>query len=148
VAAGASPQGTKLCKGCGCVLDLACFSLKYAERGIRQPLCRVCSREASRAYYWRNPAAYKARTAANNVRFRARNREKLRAYLAASKCADCGISDFAVLELDHRDPRDKRHDISELAQHAGSLAALVREIAKCDVVCANCHRRRTARYFG
>ena len=148
MADGAGPVETKLCKGCGYVLDLACFGLKYPERGIRQHLCRVCSREASRAYYLRNPAAYKARAAANNVSFRARNREKLREYLAASKCADCGISDLAVLEFDHRDPRDKRHDISKLAQHAGSWAAIVREIGKCDVVCANCHRRRTAHYFG
>ena len=144
----ASPGDTKLCKRCGYVLDLACFGLKYAERGIRQHLCRVCAREASRAYYVRNPSPYKARAAANNARFRARNREKLREYLAASKCADCGIGDFEVLEFDHRDPKEKRYEVSNLAQGAGSWAAILKEIAKCDVVCANCHRRRTARHFG
>jgi hypothetical protein len=99
-------------------------------------------------YYLRDPAPYKARAARNNARFLAQNREKFWAYLAASKCADCDISEFAVLEFDHRDPRDKRHDISDLAQHAWSWDAILKEITKCDVVCANCHRKRTARYFG
>jgi hypothetical protein len=130
------------------VLDVACFGLKYADRGIRQHLCRVCAREAARAYYVRNPASYKARAAANNIRVRARNRENLRAYLAASRCSDCGISDFAVLEFDHRDPKEKRYQLSDLPRRAGSWEAILREIAKCDVVCANCHRKRTARYFG
>jgi hypothetical protein len=148
VAVDASPGDTKLCKGCGYVLGLASFGLKYGKRGIRQHLCRACSREASRTYYRRDPASYKARAAANNTRFRARNREKLREYLAASSCADCGTSDIAILEFDHRDPREKRYDISSQVQYAVSWVAILREIAKCDVVCANCHRRRTARQFG
>jgi len=56
---GGIPAGTKLCKGCGYVLDVACFGLKYPERGTRQHLCRVCSRAASRMYYERNPAPTK-----------------------------------------------------------------------------------------
>ena len=142
------PVDTKLCKGCGHLLDVARFSFKNVERGVRQRVCRVCSRAASRMYYLRDPAPYKARAASNNARFRARNREMLCAYLAASKCTDCGVDEFAVLEFDHRDPRDKRYEISNLARGYGSWAAVLKEITKCDVVCANCHRRRTARYFG
>jgi hypothetical protein len=99
-------------------------------------------------YYHRNPAAYKARAFANNLRARARNREKFRAYMTASACADCGIRDFAVLDLDHRDPRDKLNEVSLLARQPISWSAIQKEINKCDVVCANCHRKRTARYFG
>jgi hypothetical protein len=101
-----------------------------------------------RAHYRRNPTPYKARARANNPRFRARNRENLRAYLALAKCDDCGIRDLAVLEFDHRQPQEKRYDVSDLVHRAGSWAAVLKEIAKCDVVCANCHRKRTARYFG
>jgi hypothetical protein len=75
-----------------------------------------------------------------------RNREKLREFLRASQCADCGIADFAVLEFDHRDPRDKRGDMCQLLTF--SWESMLTEIGKCDVVCANCHRRRTARQFG
>jgi hypothetical protein len=141
------PVGTKLCKGCGSVLDVACFGLKYPERGTRQHLCRVCSREASRTYYLRNPAAYKARAKAGRQRHRARNRQRLHELLLSCSCVDCGINELAVLEFDHRDPRDKEAEIATLVRHA-SWTRMLKELAKCDVVCANCHRKRTARYFG
>jgi hypothetical protein len=47
-----------------------------------------------------------------------------------------------VLEFDHL--RDKRANVSSLVQN-GELRRIRGEIEKCDVVCANCHRRRTAR---
>jgi hypothetical protein len=57
-------------------------------------------------------------------------------------CVDCGESDPLVLEFDHRS--DKIFNISKgIRDH--SWASVLDEIAKCDVVCANCHRRRTAR---
>jgi hypothetical protein len=68
--------------------------------------------------------------------------------LRNAKRKDCGIRDFAVLEFDHRDPRDKRADISALIGRAVSWSFVSNEIAKCDVVCANCHRKRTAKYSG
>jgi len=99
-------------------------------------------------YYLRNPARYKARAAANNILAKAGNRLRLREFLRNAECLDCRIRDFAVLEFDHREPQDKRDDVSSLVRLPISWSAISKEIAKCDVVCANCHRRRTARYFG
>ena len=47
-----------------------------------------------------------------------------------------------VMDFDHRDPDDKEALISHLV-NALSLRRLVAEMAKCDVVCSNCHRIRT-----
>jgi hypothetical protein len=60
---------------------------------------------------------------------------------------DCGESDIIVLEFDHRDPSNKRAKISGIL---GSWRwdAIMTEIEKCDVRCANDHRRRTAVQFG
>ena len=99
-------------------------------------------------YYQRDPAPYKARAATSNARARARNRQLVRDYLAQGACLDCGTRDFAVLEFDHRDPTSKTDDVSHLVRQAVSWQRIFAEIAKCDVVCANCHRRRTARSFG
>jgi hypothetical protein len=56
---------------------------------------------------------------------------------------DCGESDAVVLEFDHLD--EKTASISELVSCAATTRSVDAEIARCEVVCANCHRRRTAR---
>ncbi len=99
-------------------------------------------------YYLRDPAPYKASAAANNKLATDRNRERLRDFFRTAECMDCGTRAFAVLELDHRDPQQKRDDVSNLVRQPRSWATVAKEIAKCDVVCANCHRKRTARHFG
>lgn len=54
-------------------------------------------------------------------------------------CVDCGNSDFRVLDFDHLS--DKLVTISQVARD-WSMKRLMTEIAKCDVVCSNCHRIR------
>jgi hypothetical protein len=60
-------------------------------------------------------------------------------------CADCGGTfPKAALDFDHRDPSDKKHAVSRMLFRT-SIEEILREAAKCDVVCANCHRMRTFR---
>jgi hypothetical protein len=61
-------------------------------------------------------------------------------------CVDCGEKNPIVLEFDHRDPNQKIANVGKLRY--GSTKQLKEELAKCDVVCANCHRKRTAKMFG
>jgi 5-methylcytosine-specific restriction endonuclease McrA len=77
-------------------------------------------------------------------RARARTRYLLE-YFRAHPCSDCGETDPLVLEFDHL--RDKRFEVTN--QFASrNWQEILDEIAKCEVVCANCHRRRTARPAG
>lgn len=59
-------------------------------------------------------------------------------------CMDCGLKPEypQVLEFDHRPDERKSFDISD-RMTSGTVEDLLAEIAKCDVVCANCHRVRT-----
>jgi len=70
-------------------------------------------------------------------------RDYIKQYLLCHPCVDCGESDLDVLEFDHREPAKKKF----LVGQAPTAAAAKREIAKCDVRCANCHRRRHRREF-
>jgi hypothetical protein len=59
-------------------------------------------------------------------------------------CMDCGGSfHFSAMDCDHRDPLAKSGEPSNIARN-GTMAALEIELDKCDVVCSNCHRKRTA----
>lgn len=65
-------------------------------------------------------------------------------YLCNHPCVDCGESDPVVLEFDHvRGVKDT--NVANLISGAGRMQRLMDEIAKCDVRCANCHRRKTHR---
>jgi len=84
---------------------------------------------------------------AKKARLWERNRDYVLGYLASHPCVDCGESDPVVLEFDHvRAPR--RAHLSTMIRDEWGIERIAAEIAKCDVRCANCHRRRTARQFG
>jgi hypothetical protein len=61
-------------------------------------------------------------------------------------CTDCGGRFLPhQMDFDHRDPSTKSFYIGSGRASLKSREALLAEIAKCDVVCANCHRLRTRR---
>lgn len=74
-----------------------------------------------------------------------RYNEKKRAFIAAFKdvpCADCGIKyPPYVMDFDHLPQYKKSFTISRTTHI--SMEALLLEVSKCEIVCANCHRIRT-----
>jgi hypothetical protein len=64
--------------------------------------------------------------------------------LKSVPCMDCGGRFPPVaMDFDHREGEVKAFDISRAPWKVRSKASIEKEIAKCDVVCANCHRVRT-----
>jgi hypothetical protein len=63
--------------------------------------------------------------------------------LRAVPCMDCG-GRYApcAMEFDHRDPSTKRSAVTRMISHT-SVSRMLAEVDKCDIVCSNCHRRRT-----
>ncbi len=58
-------------------------------------------------------------------------------------CADCGFTGHpAALHFDHLPGYEKRQNLSQM-KRGYSRASVLAEIAKCEVVCANCHAIRT-----
>lgn len=59
-------------------------------------------------------------------------------------CLDCGQRfPHYIMDFDHRPGEMKAFAISARNSMNASLDRLIAEIAKCDVVCSNCHRERT-----
>lgn len=98
-----------------------------------------------RSYYEANRDRIAAKTTAWTLRQRKINQAFLFEYLSAHPCVDCGEADPIVLEFDHLE--NKRGDISTMARNCTPKTIEI-EISKCEVRCANCHRRRTARTRG
>lgn len=65
-------------------------------------------------------------------------------YKRAHPCVDCGENDPLVLDFDHIDPTEKSVSISTAIARYYKLDAIKQEIEKCEIRCANCHRRKTA----
>lgn len=89
-------------------------------------------------------------------KYREKNRERFRLYarknfearrafvnsLKDNPCMDCNQKfPAACMEFDHRPGTQKHAAVSSLTN--SSLETLQKEIDKCDLVCANCHRIRT-----
>ena len=79
-----------------------------------------------------------------------RNKKEYKRKLAKIKedagCADCGINNPIVLDFDHL--HDKKYNVSRMIHDGFSWKAIAKEIQKCEVVCANCHRIRTSKQQG
>ena len=57
------------------------------------------------------------------------------------KCSRCSEDDPVCLDFHHRDPSQKDENIGRMLNKAWSLPRLQAEVAKCDVLCSNCHRK-------
>ncbi len=120
------------------------FSYKNKAQALRHTQCKSCSKAYCAEHYQRNAKVYKDRAAFNSIARREELHRRLHQYLAGHPCIDCGEADPLVLELDHRDETEKLHNLSRMWYNGYSWKKIEEEIAKCDVRCANCHRRRTA----
>lgn len=101
-------------------------------------------REASRRHY----AKHKERVIAKAKVYSKAARERVRAYinnyLKAHPCTDCGETDPIILEFDHvGEAGTKKFNISDATRRGYGMNKIKAEIEKCEVRCANCHRKKT-----
>lgn len=75
---------------------------------------------------------------------RAITRQWMIAFKSNKPCLDCKqIFPWYIMQFDHRDPTTKIAPVSQLARTTITQEYLLKEIKKCDLVCANCHAIRT-----
>lgn len=129
------------CTTCNLAKPAENFPWRDKEAGTRQRRCKGCCRKYSRAHYQANQAAYVARARAHNTKARQRNRAAIRQAKDNLSCFDCGVAyPHFVLDLVARGSK-KGNRIGALITSA-SVDRIARELAKFDLVCANCNRIR------
>lgn len=126
----------KKCSKCRLEKDLICFYKHRTRSDGHQTVCIVCQNKRSRQHYKDNKKYYGDK--------RRKFRESLREMIDNIKnvpCKDCKVRyNPWQMEFDHL--RDKENGISEL-MILGNKTKILKEIEKCEIVCANCHKQRT-----
>ena len=109
-------------------------------------VCANC--HAARTYKWlltQERPLFGTSRRIEEMRRRWREHAELLEQLRDVPCADCGLAfPSYVMQFDHRDSSQKNYTVTRMIGRAGRQK-IVEEAAKCDIVCANCHRKRTYR---
>ena len=110
-------------------------------------VCKKCANEHSRKYYKSNSERMIKQINEGNRKRIKENQIKVYEYYSKHSCIDCGEDDPIVLEFDHVTGK-KFKPVSLLVSGGYSWSVIEKEMKKCVVRCANCHRRKTAKDFG
>ena len=131
------------CGGCGESKPAVDFAWRRIQRGQRDNLCRPCRSAYHREHYLANKARYVEQARERKQMLRRQRTLYLLEYFQTHPCEVCGERDPVVLEFDHVDGERKAFEIGQALGYR-NWQSILAEIEKCAVVCANCHRRRTA----
>lgn len=148
---GSTPTGRtmdqKYCTKCNCLKDKTEFNKNKVKCDGLQTYCRSCTGVEFKQYYKENAPHQKELVTKNKKKYINKAKDYLVSYLKEHPCIDCGESDPVVLEFDHV-TGTKENSICRMTFIGCSLAKIQKEIEKCVVRCANCHRRKTAKQLG
>lgn len=133
----------KHCKRCKRTKPLDQFSLGGKDPDGHQSWCKQCFKDR----YQVTKARHCLLVAERKRVVRRQLHDRMRAYLESHPCVDCGIRDLRVLEFDHHSG-EKIANVATLMADLKRWEIIEKEIAKCDVVCANCHSIRTVERAG
>lgn len=127
----------KTCTKCGIEKEQSLFAARNSVTSHAH--CKACQRALSSAHYQSDKKKYIHRISVRQ--------DELRTWLFELKskpCMDCG-NQFKPwqMDFDHRDHLTKSTEISKMVSKCMSKDRIALEIAKCDLVCSNCHRDRT-----
>ena len=131
----------KTCCQCKEALPVEYFGKHAGHRDGLASKCKPCQARYQAAWHSAHAVERKISQAENKALYKAKSREYVARYKEQHGCSDCHRKYPAVaLDFDHL--RDKKSRVAYLVGRA-SLDKIIQEMAKCEVVCANCHRIRT-----
>ena len=137
----------KKCNHCGIYKDEEEFNWRYKYLGVRNKTCRECMVAFNRNYYKGEDGERHLQQVKERAKLaRESARDFVYQYLLSHPCEECGERDPRVLEFHHVGAKDMA--ITRMVTGGFSIERIQAEIAKCTVLCANCHRKITVEERG
>lgn len=122
-----------LCLKCNVEKPIVAFAKNSSRKSGRQFYCRVCHSIKTKNHYQNNKPYYVDKS---------KSRRELVNQLKSNPCTDCGqMFPACAMDFDHV-YGEKEFNISQ--KLGVSVEHLLKEVAKCELVCSNCHRIRTS----
>ena len=126
----------KICTKCGGEKPLSEFLFKNKNKGVYHSACRICYKEIRKISYNK----HKKTTYDRNKRNSEKCKKWFKEYKSNLKCSQCIECHPSCLEFHHLEEFEKDNNVSYMVG-SYSIKAVKKEIAKCIVLCANCHRK-------
>jgi len=108
---------------------------KHKKYGL-QAWCKKCSHERRSQYYQDNKETELER----NKKTRDRYNQRFTDYKKTLSCRSCGETRWYVLDFHHPDDTGKVDNVGSMIAAQRAWKDVIKEIKKCEVLCANCHR--------
>lgn len=129
----------KICSKCKQEKKFDAFINRKKNKDGLSSYCKECYYEYNKKSYYKDPKK-------RNNYLILKRREKVHNFNkwiieSNLKCKKCGEDHPAVLDFHHINPEEKKGNISNLKWRGLSKETLFKEIEKCIILCANCHRK-------
>lgn len=127
----------KVCNKCGLSKDESEFNKNKAKSDGLQARCKLCNSNYLKIHYVDNKDIYKKH---RKIR-KDRTLTWLSELKSILKCSRCPEDEIVCLDFHHIDAKEKEYNISYMANTSFSKDMILKEIDKCIILCANCHRK-------
>lgn len=125
------------CHTCKTFKNIDCFATNKTKKNGVNTECKECRKIYIQKHYQENKQYYKDKTKRRVEELR----EWLKEFKSNLKCEKCGEDHPACIDFHHKDEMDKEFDVSKAICKGFTKERILEEIAKCIVVCSNCHRK-------
>lgn len=112
------------------------FNQNKAKKSGYQSFCKSCMKEYKLSYYQENKTTVITKVRENKRKVR----EWFNDYKSGLACEECGQNHPATLDFHHLDSDAKDVEVGQLVGYGYGKDLILAEVAKCKVLCSNCHR--------
>ena len=133
----------KSCTKCNTTKPVTEFNYREKKKGTYQSHCRDCTKGYLKKHYRANEKYYRDKARYHTRRYEKIARRTIYELKLSNPCVECGEGDPRVLDFDHIISEDKSHNVANMVKNGYSVKSILKEVEKCQILCANCHQKKT-----